>query len=127
MPRYLPPILARTNSLQWGPLAEGLLARPLSNNGSTTRSAGGAEAHSSLRPEGREIIKRVEELSKKKGWTMSQITLAWMMKRVTTPIIGFSSEQRIDEALSARGKELTPEEEKYLEEAYTPLEVEGHF
>lgn len=57
---------------------------------------------------------------------MSQVTLAWMMRRVTSPIIGFSSVERMDDALSARGKELTPEEEKYLEEAYTPLEIEGH-
>lgn len=49
------------------------------------------------------------------------------MKRVASPIIGFSSVERIDEALSALGKELTVAEEKYLEEVYTPLEVEGHF
>ena len=58
---------------------------------------------------------------------MSQVTLAWMQKRVASPIIGFSSAERIDDALSARGKELTVEEEKYLGEVYTPLEVEGHF
>lgn len=73
------------------------------------------------------IINRVEELAKKKGWTMSQVTLAWTMKRVSAPIIGFSSAERIDEALSARGKELTEEEERYLEEAYTPQEIQGHF
>lgn len=58
---------------------------------------------------------------------MSQVALAWTSKRVTSPIIGFSSVERLDEALSARGKELTTEEEKYLEELYTPLEIEGHF
>lgn len=73
------------------------------------------------------IINRVEELAKKKGWTMSQVTLAWTLKRVTSPIIGFSSVDRVDDALSARGKELTAEEEKYLEEAYVPLEVDSHF
>lgn len=108
--------------VQWGPLAEGQLARPLSVRGTTTRSSGSGEA----RPESKEIINRVEELAKRKGWTMSQVTLAWMMRRVTSPIIGFSSVERMDDALSARGKELTPEEEKYLEEAYTPLEIEGH-
>lgn len=58
---------------------------------------------------------------------MSQVALAWTIKRVASPIIGFSSVERIDEALSALGKELTVAEEKYLEEVYTPLEVEGHF
>ncbi|KAJ5416309.1 hypothetical protein PENPOL_c019G08592 [Penicillium polonicum] len=111
----------------WGPLAEGQLARPLNIRGTTTRSAGGDETPSSLRPESKEIINRVDELAKRKQWTMSQVTLAWQLKRVTSPIIGFSSVARIEDALSARGKELTAEEEKYLEEVYTPVEVEGHF
>lgn len=109
--------------IPWGPLCEGQLARPLSANGTTTRSEGSAE----LREESKEIIRRVEELAGKKGWTMSQVTLAWMSTRVAAPIIGFSSEARIDEALSAKGKTLTEEEDKYLCEAYTPLEIEGHF
>ncbi|KFY50884.1 hypothetical protein V496_09107 [Pseudogymnoascus sp. VKM F-4515 (FW-2607)] len=109
--------------IPWGPLAEGQLARPLQVRGTTTRSEGSP----ALRKESTEIINRVEGLAKKKGWTMAQVTLAWTMKRVTSPIIGFSSVERIDDALSARGKELTAEEEKYLEEVYTPLEIEGHF
>lgn len=57
---------------------------------------------------------------------MSSIALAWINKRVTSPIIGFSSEKRIDEALEARGKTLSDEEEKYLEELYTPRNIVGH-
>lgn len=79
-----------------------------------------------MRPESAEIINRVEELAKRKQWTMSQVTLAWTLKRVTSPIIGFSSVERIDDAISARGKLLTADEEKYLEEVYTPVEVVGH-
>ncbi|KAL7803865.1 Aldo/keto reductase [Trichoderma afarasin] len=110
--------------IPWGPLAEGKLARPVKAQGTTSRSAG---TEDTLRPESVEIINRVEELAKRKDWTMSQVTLAWTQKRVTSPIIGFSSVERIDEALSARGKELTAEEEAYLEKPYTPVEVEGHF
>lgn len=95
--------------------------------GSTARSAGGGGDPSTTRPEAVEIIKRVQELAEQKCWTMSQVALAWTMKRVTSPIIGFSSVERIDEAISSLGKELTADEEKYLEEVYTPLEVEGHF
>ena len=42
---------------------------------------------------------------------------------MTAPIIGFSS---VDDALAARGKLLTEEEETYLEELYQPQEVLGH-
>lgn len=66
-------------------------------------------------------------MATKKGWKMVQVALAWTLKRVTSPIIGFSSVGRMDEALSAIGKELTLDEEKHLEEVYTPLKIEGHF
>jgi len=65
-------------------------------------------------------------LAKKKGWTMSQVALSWINKRISSPIIGFSSVGRIDEALEARGKELTKEEEDYLGELYKPKAVYGH-
>lgn len=91
----------------------------------TTRSASGDS--SSLTAASAEIINRVEALASQKGWTMGQVSLAWMLKRVTSPVIGFSSVDRIDDALSARGKELSEQEEKHLEEAYAPLEIEGHF
>jgi aryl-alcohol dehydrogenase-like predicted oxidoreductase len=68
----------------------------------------------------------VEELANKKGWKMSQVTLAWTNKRITSPIIGFSSVERMDEAIDVRGKTLTDEEEKYLEELYIPKAVSGH-
>lgn len=57
---------------------------------------------------------------------MSHVALAWINKRVTSPIIGFSSLARLEEAVAARGKVLTEEEEKYLEELYQPKAIVGH-
>jgi aryl-alcohol dehydrogenase-like predicted oxidoreductase len=68
----------------------------------------------------------VQELAKKHDWKMSHVALAWINKRVTSPIIGFSSVERMDEALEARGKTLTEEEEKYLEELYSAVSIVGH-
>jgi aryl-alcohol dehydrogenase-like predicted oxidoreductase len=65
-------------------------------------------------------------LAEKKGWKMSQVALAWINKRIASPIIGFSSIERMDEALDVRGKTLTEEEEKYLEELYVPKAIVGH-
>lgn len=110
----------------WGPLAQGMLARPYEVRGKTARSAATAADPSNSRQEAQDTIKRVQEIAEKRGWTMSQVALAWTLKRITSPIIGFSSVERMEEALSARGKELTDEEEKYLEELYTPCVPEGH-
>ena len=57
---------------------------------------------------------------------MSHVALAWINKRVTSPIIGFSTAARMDEALEARGKVLSEEEEKYLEELYQARGIQGH-
>ena len=57
---------------------------------------------------------------------MSQVALAWINKRISSPIIGFSSVGRIEESLDVRGKTLTEEEEKYLEEKYVPKVISGH-
>lgn len=72
------------------------------------------------------IIGRVQELAAKKNWKMSHVALAWINKRISSPIVGFSSVERMDEALEARGKSLSEEEEKYLEELYVPKPIMGH-
>lgn len=112
-----------TNTVQWQPLAAGLLCRPVVGTDGTTR--GQAVAGAGLPEDSVEIINRVEELAKRKGWTMTQVTLAWVNKRVSSPIIGFSSEKRIDDAIAAIGKTLAAEEEAYLEEPYKAQTVTG--
>lgn len=110
--------------IPWAPLCRGDLARPLSAQGSTVRSSGDKMATG--KREDHEIIRRVEELANKKGWKMSHVALAWINKRISSPIIGFSSVERMDEALDANGKTLTEEEEKFLEEPYTARPIIGH-
>lgn len=56
---------------------------------------------------------------------MSHVALAWINQRISSPIIGFSSVKRMDEAIEANGKELSEEDEKYLEEPYQPKPVMG--
>ena len=72
------------------------------------------------------VIARVHDLAARRGWPASHINLAWLNHRITAPIIGFSSIDRMDEALAARGLRLTQEEEGYLEEAYQAKPVIGH-
>lgn len=57
---------------------------------------------------------------------MGYVAMALMRKRVTSPIIGFSSVKRLEEAMKARGKLLSEEEGKYLQELYVDEAVGGH-
>ena len=110
--------------IPWAPLCRGILARP-PNSGKTDRSSTD-KSETGYSDVDQKIVKRVQEVAEKRGWSMSTVALAWINKRVASPIIGFSSTERMDEALEARGKELTLEEEKYLEELYEARKIEGH-
>jgi aryl-alcohol dehydrogenase-like predicted oxidoreductase len=112
----------------WSPLAGDQLARAPEQNKQTLRSSvnkNGAFYHNDS-TSSYEIAQRVCEVAKRRSWPMNHVALAWLNRRVTAPIIGFSSAERIDEALAARGKALNNEEEHYLEEAYKPQGVLGH-
>ncbi|KAK0707630.1 NADP-dependent oxidoreductase domain-containing protein [Lasiosphaeris hirsuta] len=115
--------------IPWAPLCRGHLARRPEAFGSTERSKSEKEnspgSHGTVEPD-LTIINRVVELADKHEWPISHVSLAWINRRITSPIIGFSSVQRLEEAVNARGKVLTGEEEKYLEELYQPKAITGH-
>jgi len=110
--------------IPWGPLAAGQLARPLAVQSESAR-AKASVAQRTLSDADEATIKRVEELAKKKGWTMGQVALAWIDTKCTSPIVGFSSAKRLEEAIIP-DKKLTPEDYKYLEEPYQPKTIRGH-
>ncbi|KAL1962665.1 hypothetical protein VTN77DRAFT_9299 [Rasamsonia byssochlamydoides] len=109
--------------IPWGPLYSGVLARPLDQQGQTTRSA---TQPKELTEADKEIVRRVQEVADKKGWKMSQVALVWIIQKGTVPIVGFSNLSRLEEAVDVRGKTLTEEEVQYLEEPYVPKNVQGH-
>lgn len=106
------------------PLCRGILARPPSSD--KTERSSQDRSTTGYSDVDKQIVKRVQEIAEKRGWKMSHVALAWINKRIASPIIGFSSVARMDEALEIKGKELTSEEEKYLEELYEARSVEGH-
>ena len=70
----------------------------------------------------REIIKRVYELAKKYQKPTSQIALAWVLSKpyITSPLVGSSKINYLEDALQALDIVLTPDEIAYLEEPYVP-------
>jgi aryl-alcohol dehydrogenase-like predicted oxidoreductase len=113
--------------IPWSPLYRGYLARP-ADSGPTARSEA-TRRHpmfGGLGDADRAIITRVEEMAKKKNWAMAQVALAWIIQKGTVPIVGFSSVERMMQAVEVKGKELSDEEIKYLEEPYVPKAVSGH-
>ncbi|KAG1888507.1 NADP-dependent oxidoreductase domain-containing protein [Suillus subluteus] len=111
--------------IPWAPLASGVLARPVGTETTRLNSTKGTAREKKLSSADVTIINRVEELAKKKNCKMSQIALAWVASKVSSPIVGISSVQRLQESIIEE-IELTPEEIKYLEEPYEPKATRGH-
>lgn len=72
------------------------------------------------------IVRRVDEVAKRHGATMTQIALAWLLRKgVAAPIIGATKPRYFDDAAGAFGVTLTDEDVAVLEEAYVPHPIVG--
>ena len=71
------------------------------------------------------IIDRVAELAERKGVSMTEISLAWLLTKVTAPVVGATKLHHIEGAAKAVDLELTEDEITYLEEPYVPHRLVG--
>lgn len=71
------------------------------------------------------IISRVAELAENHGVTMTEISLAWLLTKVTSPIVGATKLHHIEGAAKSVELALSKEELIYLEEAYVPHKLVG--
>jgi aryl-alcohol dehydrogenase-like predicted oxidoreductase len=71
------------------------------------------------------IIGRVAELAEKHGVSMTEVSLAWLLTKVTAPVVGATKLHHIEGAAKAVDLVLTPEELIYLEEPYVPHPLAG--
>ncbi|KAK9427501.1 NADP-dependent oxidoreductase domain-containing protein [Lipomyces doorenjongii] len=107
--------------IPWGPLAAGNLARAIT--ATSIRKKGMTINDQATEAATIEIIKRVEKVAMDKAWLMSDVALAWVLEKVTSPIVGVNSSERLMQIAGANGKSLTREEIKFLEEPYVPRRV----
>jgi aryl-alcohol dehydrogenase (NADP+) len=117
--------------IPWSPLARGLLAgnRPRASEGHTTRARSDAFARELYyAPSDFEIVDRVSEVATSRGRLPAQVALAWLLRQpgVTSPIVGVTRLDQLDQLVGALGVELTGAECAYLEEPYVPHPVLGH-
>lgn len=71
------------------------------------------------------IISRVALLAEKRGVSMTEISLAWLMTKVTSPIVGATKLHHVEGAAKAAELKLSEEELSYLEELYLPHKLVG--
>jgi len=111
----------------WSPLARGRLTRDWDT--ATNRSEQdpfGARLYDTAASD-RVVVERVAEVAGERGVPRAQVALAWMLSKpvVTSPIIGATKPEHIDDAVAAIDLELSASEIARLEEPYVPHPVAG--
>ena len=71
------------------------------------------------------IIQRAAELAERRGVSMTEISLAWLLTKVTAPVVGATKLSHIEGAAKAVDLELSEDEIHYLEEPYVPHRLVG--
>ncbi|KAJ3726961.1 Aldo keto reductase [Lentinula raphanica] len=116
-------------AIPWSPLARGLLTRPLDVQSTTTRGATDRAIGRYTAALGtEEIIKRVEQIAKKKNVSMAQVAVAWSLSKegVTASTVGTTSLRNLEDIIAGIHVVLDAEEIKFLEEPYKHMEIIGH-
>lgn len=73
----------------------------------------------------RAVISRVTELAGKHGVSMTEISLAWLLTRVTSPVVGATKLHHMEGVTKSVDLILSDEELAYLEEPYVPHRLVG--
>nr|WP_316676461.1 aldo/keto reductase [uncultured Tolumonas sp.] len=71
------------------------------------------------------VIQRVIELAEKFAVSMTEISLAWLLTKVTSPVVGTTKISNIETAVKSTDLVLSERDISYLEELYTPHHLAG--
>ncbi len=71
------------------------------------------------------IIERVAEVAEKYGTSMTAVSLAWLLTKVTSPVVGATKPHHLEGPAAAANLVLAPEDIAYLEEPYVPHVLVG--
>lgn len=106
-------------------LASGRLSR---KDGHTRRAAEDDYArgkYDGTAEQDRSIIERVAELAERHQVSMTEISLAWLLTKVTSPVVGVTKKDHVDGVVKAVNLQLAPEDIQFLEETYQPHVLTG--
>ena len=116
--------------IPWSPLARGLLTgtRTRGEAEATTRARTDEYARTLYEESDFDVVDRVVALARRRSVPPAQIALAWLLRQpgVTSPIIGATKMEHLEQALGSLDVTLSDDEAHYLEEPYRPHRIRGH-
>lgn len=110
----------------YSPLAGGRLARLPSESSKPLQEASYARLkYDSTAGQDEVIIDRAAKLAGQKGVSMTEISLAWLLTKAASPVVGTTKLHHIEGAVKAAELKLSTDELFYLEEPYAPHNLAG--
>jgi aryl-alcohol dehydrogenase (NADP+) len=112
--------------IPWSPLARGRLTRPWDTT--TARTETDEFGGSLYRDEDASIVAKVLEIAERRAVPAAQVALAWVMAQptVTSPIVGVTRPEHLEDAVRAVDLELDDDEIAALSAGYVPHAISGH-
>jgi aryl-alcohol dehydrogenase (NADP+) len=117
--------------IPWSPLGRGFLSGKYTADGENDYTRFKSDPYLKSRyfnPNDFEVLKVIEEIAKEENITIAQMSLAYVLNQpgITSPIIGVSKMQHLEEAIEAVDLNLNRDYYKRIEEAYSSRPVIGH-
>ncbi len=127
--REMMPLCADQNIgvIPWSPMARGKLTRAWDTTTNRTETDAFGQTLYDTSESDRVIVDAVGAVADGRGVPRAQVALAWMLSKsyVTSPIVGATKPEHLDDAVAALELELTDDEIASLEDPYTPHPVVG--
>jgi len=114
--------------MPWSPLARGRLTRDWDETSQRQETdVFGGTLYRSSEDSDRQIVAEVARIAAARGVSRAQVAMAWLLQKdgVTTPIVGASKPQHLDDAVAAVDLVLDDAEIAALEAPYVPHPVAG--
>ncbi len=114
--------------IPWSPLARGRLTRPWDSASARSETDEfGRTLYAKTADADRKVVEAVATVAARLGAPMAQVALAWVLQKagVSSPIVGATKLEQLDDAVAALGVGLSAEDVAELEAPYVPHGVVG--
>ena len=115
--------------MPWSPMARGRLTRDWDQGSARAETdAFGRSLYAKTGDADRKVVEAVAAVAAARGVPRAQVALAWVLQQpgITSPIVGATKLEHLDDAVAALSLRLSPEECATLEAPYVPHAVVGH-
>lgn len=115
--------------IPWSPMARGRLTRDWDQGSARAETdAFGRSLYAKTGEADRKVVEAVAAVAAARGVPRAQVALAWVLQQpgVSSPIVGATKLEHLDDAVAALSLRLSPEECAALEAPYVPHAVVGH-